>query len=80
MKFDTHDYWKHDRNQDVFLKVSFTMQPGDGRGGVVLQASWMIQGTTEWWRASKSVPIWVKPDEIEHWHPYEPKGPRRLHA
>jgi hypothetical protein len=77
MKFDYHDYWKHENNVDAFFKVVNVASDDDGETAK-LHGHWFVQGTEGYWEASHQECIFISPEHYDKWHAYKPKGDRRL--
>lgn len=71
MKFDMHQYWKHQNCMDVFILIHSIVQ--DTGKVAILNVQWMIQGTAHYW-ATKQDRIKINPKEYAAWKPYTPKG------
>lgn len=76
MKFDGHDYWKHDNCTDVFISVNSVAFDDDGRNAV-LWVTWCTQGIFNWW-FTVTGRIIIRPEHYDRWKRYEPKGDPKL--
>lgn len=72
MKFDMHQYWKHERCRDVFFSVRQAVFDDDGRNAI-LRGCWLTQGV-EVWLFTVEDRIKITPENYGKWHPYVPKG------
>jgi len=77
MKFDRHEYWKHENGMDCFIKIIGVAFDDNGKDAIV-NACWMTQGRECFWFASPSHRIKIDPDNYDKWHPYEPIGKLKL--
>lgn len=76
MKFENHQFWKHDDCLDVFISVYGV----DFDSGTVakIRASWLTQGHEIYFYNSTSDFILVNSLNYEKWKPYIPKGKLKL--
>ena len=70
MKFDTHEYWKHDNCTDVFFKPTDFSDNGEN---IVLSGYWLTQGVHSYWFTIYDM-IQITPENYAKWHPYRPQG------
>lgn len=78
MKFDMHEFWKHEECLDVFFKPTSIAFDDNGKDAI-LHGSWLTQGTDLWFfifvpRAR----IKITPNQYGRWKPYTPRGRIKL--
>lgn len=78
MKFDMHEFWKHEECRDVFFKPTSIAFDDNGKDAI-LHGSWLTQGVERWFfifvpRARIKIP----PHQYDRWKPYAPRGVIKL--
>lgn len=78
MKFDMHEFWKHENCSDVFFKPKSVVFDDDGRNAI-LHGHWLTQGYETWFFAPvPTARIKITPEQYPKWKPYTPIGHIKL--
>lgn len=74
MKFDQHEFWKHESCTDVFFKPSKIIFDDNGRDAILV-GHWLTQGFERWFFAPiHTARIKITPKNYSKWKPYLPVG------